>query len=337
MWSFLPSVDRMKPTKQAKKAILTLLETFPKSEHELLQHVCNDNNVSRKHVSMAIHKLLKKKVIIESQGYYYSLLKKDECSEADDEPETKLETVVPFAEILRRRRAAAEKSCANDVDSATTKDADLDDEIQRLEAELAAHESDDESDGAIDDEEDGKKVSFGANTVVEMESTWTDNNTKDAPTVVCLSSVAEERIAPLPASCLPQNKKRSLKGIDKSVERPYKKVSSGLQEAVQEVLSGYVARSSERLPFYCRVCSKQYSNDKEFFDHKGGDFHKAAVEMERKASFCKLCRKQFTSPVQLKEHVSSRPHRERLETMRSRQPPRRNRGRGNGQSQRQWC
>lgn len=334
----------MKPTKQAKKAILTLLETVPKPKHDLLQQVCSDNNnVSEKHVSKAIQKLLEDKAIIESEGYY-SLLKEDVCiSEADpdDEPRTKLGTVVvPFAEILRRRQegAAKKKSCVTDLDSATMKDVDLDDEIRRLEAELAADDSSDESDSAIDEEEDGEEASFGANTVVEMESTtWTDGEKKDAPTVVCLSSLSEERIAPLPASCLPQNKKRFLKGIDKSVERQKKKVNNGLQQAVHEVLSGYVARSSERLPFYCRFCAKQYSNEKEFFDHKGGDLHKAAVEVERKASFCKLCRRQFTSPVQLKEHVSSRPHRERLETMRSRQTPRRNRGRENGQSQSQWC
>jgi hypothetical protein len=326
----------MKPSKQAKKAVLKLLETSPgQSEHELLQNVCNES-VSKKHVKKALHKLLKKKKILESEGYY-SLVEDDENSKTG-EPNTKLGTV-PVAELLRRRQQ--EKS-GYGVDSETDeKEVDLDDEIQRLERELAAEESDDESDIGIGDE-DERKVTFGADTVVEIESTRTDSPV-DGLEVVCLSSVAQERIAPLPASCLPQNKKRTLKGIDeKGVARPKKqKVSSGLEEAVREVLSGYVARSSEKLPFYCRVCAKQYTNEKEYFDHKGGDFHKAAVKMERKASFCKLCRKQFTSPVQLKEHVSSRPHRTLLEKMRSRQPPRRNnRGvhRGNdGQSQRQWC
>jgi hypothetical protein len=332
------STDKMKPRKQAKNAILKLLETSPRqSEHELRQNVCNDS-VPKKHVEKALQKLQKKKKIIKSEGYY-SLLKEEENSKMDEQ-RTKLETV-PVAELLRRRQQ--EKSGDGVGFETDVKKVNLDDEIQRLEAELAADNSDDESDSAMEDE-DKRKVTFGANTVLEIESTQTDTPTSiHGLAVVCLSSLAKERIAPLPSSCLPQNKKRKLNGIDENVvARPKKqKVSSGLEEAVREVLSEYVARSSEKLPFYCRVCAKQYTNEKEFFDHKGGDFHMAAVEMERKASFCKLCRKQFTSPVQLKEHVSSRPHRERLQKVRSRQSPRRiNRGvhRGkDGQSQRQWC
>lgn len=327
----------MKSSKQAKSAVLNLLKTFPRqSENELRQIVCNDS-VSENHVTRALQKLLKKKRIVESEGCY-SLVKEDESGKTDD-PTTKLETV-PVAELLRRRHR--EKG-GDGVDSETDEkeELDLDDQIHRLEAELAADESDDQSDSAMEDE-GGRKVTFGINTVVTIESTGADAPI-DGLAVVCLSSVAQERIAPLPSSCLPQNKKRTLKGIDEKVAaRPKRQnVSSGLEEAVREVLSGYVARSSEKLPFYCRVCAKQYTSEKEFFDHKERDFHKAAVEMERKASFCKLCRKQFTSPVQLKEHVSSRPHRERLGKMRSRQSSQRinqpvHHG-NDGQSQRQWC
>ena len=97
------------------------------------------------------------------------------------------------------------------------------------------------------------------------------------------------------------------------------KRSSGLKQAVQEVLAGYKARSSERLPFYCRVCAKQYDNETEFFNHKETEFHRVAVETERKASYCRLCRKQLTSPEQMKEHLASRPHKERLQKMIDRQ------------------
>ena len=72
-------------------------------------------------------------------------------------------------------------------------------------------------------------------------------------------------------------------------------------------------------------------NEQEFFGHKQSDFHKTAVEVERKASYCKLCRKQLTSPEQLKEHLTSRPHKERMDRARSRNPPGRGRGgRGRG-------
>ena len=40
--------------------------------------------------------------------------------------------------------------------------------------------------------------------------------------------------------------------------------SDGLRDAVQEVLSGYVARSSEKIPFYCRVCLHQSENQEDF-------------------------------------------------------------------------
>ena len=81
---------------------------------------------------------------------------------------------------------------------------------------------------------------------------------------------------------------------------------------MKEVLSGYTARSSEKIPYYCRFCSKQYNNEVEFFEHKNTEFHIAAVAVERKATYCRLCRIQLTSPVQMKEHLKSKPHKERL-------------------------
>ena len=338
-------VHRMKPKKQAKKAVMEILKSSRggKSTEELVELIQN-SIISEKHVTKAIRKLEKKGQIQSSEGSY--ILNDEQRSFRGESNESGASDALPFAEILRRRAAThSVESPASKTEE--TQKVDVDDEIRRLEAELAADESDAVSDDGSESmqEDDDKVVSFGETTVTEIEGRHAETNTAvDGPVVVCLSSVAEERIAPLPANCLPQNKKRTIKGIDDDGQKPKKQkksnVSNGLQEAVKEVLSGYVARSSERLPFYCRVCSKQYTNEQEFFDHRRTDFHKAAVEMERKASFCKLCRRQFTSPVQLKEHISSRPHKERLENARFRQRGGQTRDRRDdfqGQSRRQWC
>ena len=95
--------------------------------------------------------------------------------------------------------------------------------------------------------------------------------------------------------------------------------SDGLRQAVLEVLQGYVPRSSEKLPFYCRVCSHQSTSEEEFLEHKQTAFHKTAVQVERKNTYCKLCRKQLTSIVQMQEHLKSGPHRERLDFVQARQ------------------
>lgn len=245
---------------------------------------------------------------------------------------------LPLAELLRRRK----KTSADKVVVAEKED--IDDEIKRLENELAGSSDSDSSSDSDDDDVSPdnrpRKVRFGGETVKEIPSNKPSRDPTE-PSVICLSAVSEERIVPLPTASLPTiSKKRS--SSDDLARKARKKqkaiVSDGLQEAVKEVLSGYVARSSERLPFYCRVCAKQYSSKDEFFDHKETDFHKAAVDMEKKASYCKLCQKQFTSPVQIKEHLTSRPHREKLQRVRQsqqRQPTRNNRGRGRGN--RQWC
>ena len=74
---------------------------------------------------------------------------------------------------------------------------------------------------------------------------------------ICLSECASDFIAPLPKTVLPTNKRKKLKidsEEDGSNENGSGGFSDGLRDAVKEVLSGYVARSSEKIPFYCRVC-----------------------------------------------------------------------------------
>lgn len=243
---------------------------------------------------------------------------------------------LPLAERLRRQQKSESKTTRR----AEAKQ-DIDDEIKRLEAELADDSEDSDSSSSSDssdessDDDRPRKVRFGKDSVKEIPSRRPARDPSEQA-VISLSSLAQHRIAPLPESALPKiRKKRGSE--DKLGSKPKKaKKMDGLELAVKEVLSGYVARSSERLPFYCRVCAKQYDNKEEFFAHKQTDFHKTAVEAERKISYCKLCQKQFTSPVQLKEHLTSRPHKEKLH--RVRQGNRASRGRGRaGRGNRQWC
>eukprot|EP00536_Pseudo-nitzschia_multiseries_P012948 jgi/Psemu1/244997/estExt_Genewise1.C_5230049 len=182
---------------------------------------------------------------------------------------------------------------------------DIDDEIARLERELMSNgDESDCSESSSDNEES------------EREAT-----DKSGAAVLSLSQFANDRVEGLASTCLPVPGKYSLKKRRKEDRKQAQPTAekSGLQKAVEEVLGGYTARSSEKIPFYCRFCSKQYENEETFHAHKSTEFHKTAVAVERKATFCKLCRKQFTSPIQMKEHLSSRPHKQRLQNVRSRQ------------------
>ena len=267
----------------------------------------------------------------------------DDDSKDEDEP-------LPFAELMRKRAGESSKvdgkeRHGGDDDGSDGEGEDIDDEIRRLEAELAAGSDDDDSseysegsdDESIpdDDQLEGqskRKISFGPSTE------YTDDRMNDSDEHVpseggiIRSNLEAERIAPLPKSALPQMKRRKLKGIDADVdgdgEKEKKKkrkasnkddedINEGLREAVKEVLSGYEARSHERIPFYCRVCSVQSKDMESFLAHKNTDFHKAAVKAERKATYCQACRKQFTSPVQMEEHLNSKPHHERMIYLRS--------------------
>jgi hypothetical protein len=231
-----------------------------------------------------------------------------------------MEKPLTAAEILRRHMLQKDNHKQGDnkiaTSTSTKQEDDIDDQIRRLEAEL---QDDDESDSSSDYVDDAEH----------------DNPSPAAAKILSLSDSRMARIEGLPAAYLPApapaTRKRASKGSNLTDEKGSLKekettslVSEGLKAAVQEVLNGYKPRSSERIPFYCRCCVKQYENADSFFQHKETDFHKAAEIMERKASYCKLCRKQMTSPAQLKEHLKSRPHKDRLQQMKSRQPQNRN-------------
>jgi len=87
---------------------------------------------------------------------------------------------------------------------------------------------------------------------------------------------------------------------------------AGLAQTVAELLSNYQPASSERRPFYCRICRFQGQSLEDLAHHKKGELHRLAQESERKLSFCRLCRKQFTSMEQMKSHLKGKPHQELL-------------------------
>jgi hypothetical protein len=287
-------------SKELQQQVLDALRKSPQTEKELRKLVLSDDtDVTKKHVKKALQKLVEKAKIGKDGKIYKTASNESSSSSSDSEPAP----LLTAAEMLRQKTAKNTKKSVKFSEP----EVDYDEEIRRLEQELeeGSESSSDEEDS---DEEDSKE-----------------------PAVLSLSSLADDRIDALPANLLPvpHGKKRLLKGIDQDYieeERARKRSkheyepSAGLRAAVKEVLDGYKPRSSERLPFYCRVCSKQFDNKEEFLEHRTTEFHLTAEAMEKKATFCKLCRKQLTSPAQMKEHLMSRPHKERLRTVRERQP-----------------
>lgn len=207
----------------------------------------------------------------------------------------------------------------------TLNEDDLDDAIRKLEAKL-------DNDGSVSSDESNDE---------EEEERKNDS-------VILSSALSSERIDGLPDEYLPKTKKRILRGIDDESDKVNKKKSritrkekierdkvahctkaginnddatKEIKAKVNEILGNYQPRSAiERLPFYCRYCSKVCGNsEEEFFAHMETLFHKTALEMERKASYCKLCRKQLTSQIQLKEHIKSKPHRRYLDMFKQKQ------------------
>ncbi len=295
-------------------------------------------------------------------------IERDESSSSSDteNEENRNDKLLTAAELMRRRLGSD-----NDVISKTEKKeetvGDIDDEIKRLEAELADDYSDSDSDDDESDEKNSsseseeenakrkrKKITFGDTTILSQQEKEDgknlDSNSQCGVTpIFCASKCADDAITPLPTSALPKCKSKKLKidyddqgsnnsnsestqnkrkkrkrsssdkdGKDKS-QSSNNTQSDGLRQAVLEVLQGYIPRSSERIPFYCRVCSHKSSNEEDFLAHKKTEFHKTAVQVEKKKTYCKLCRKQLTSLVQMQEHLQSKPHKEKLDFVQARQ------------------
>jgi len=104
-------------------------------------------------------------------------------------------------------------------------------------------------------------------------------------------------------------------------------LSSGMENTIREMLSNYTPASSQKLPFYCRICQHQATDESEFYAHKATEYHLMAVNMEKKMTYCKICRKQFTSLVQLQEHLKSSKHKATMSRVMERQSGQRGRER----------
>jgi hypothetical protein len=317
--AILPSADSitiMGRTKHAQERILEELGRSQKGKKELKKVVKAKDPTLKKYVKKALKKLVDKGEI-KKDGQVFRIVSTEivgKSSDSDGNP------VLPIAVRLRKEQEAETAAKRSVKFAEDNVDVDLDDEIRRLEMELnqSSNESSSDEESTVGPEEPG---------------------------VLSLSAYAEDRIEQLPDTYLPESgkynaqdkSKSSKKKRDSKQNQHEQKKTDGLREAVKEVLMGYKARSSEKIPFYCRFCSKQYNNEDEFFDHRKTEFHKTAVDMERKATYCRLCMKQLTSPEQMKEHLKSRPHKDRLNTVRTRQ---RMEGKGGkqkqGQSVRQW-
>lgn len=124
----------------------------------------------------------------------------------------------------------------------------VDDRIAALERELeegteSSDDSPDSAESSEDDTESARDEGAGGKSVVSK----------------FVSPLDTEKIAPLPAHLLPhagcgipKSNSRKLKRTKVAREKP--ETSPGLAKVVEELLSNYEARSSERVPFYCRVC-----------------------------------------------------------------------------------
>ena len=284
----------------------------------------------------------------------------DDSSSSDELPPSQQKQLTA-SEMMRQKFERKQKITSTTNSKKTEEDVDIDDEIKRLEEELEGG-SDSDSDSSSNSESDNdndesghssqgrqKRIRFGKDTIFNPQDAVKEKSSeKSGKGVISISECATETIAPLPKNALPTSKTKKLKvdaeDIAKQKERRKRKnmqdgdteINEGLRAAVKEVLSGYVARSSEKIPFYCRVCSHQSENEEDFQTHKISEFHTTAVQVEKKATYCKLCRKQLTSLVQMKEHLDSRPHREKMDDTKARQRgwPMNNRADRGGRGQR---
>lgn len=301
-----------KGTSTVSQLVLLTLQDCPRTKKELKQALkLAKPSLKKKHTKKALKYLMASGDVEKDEKRYRISVKRplmpksvssfNSVKVSESILMSQNQSVQPVIPIGMKLRNSKMKHEVKVIDESTV---DIDDEIKRLEIDLM-NETDDSGSSSEEDEHNNTYLATG------------DPKTE----ILSMSSFADDRIVSLPQTCLPlpgkYNITKKLGKPSKQSHKPNEK--SGLQKAVEEVLDGYTARSSERIPFYCRFCSKQYENESTFYDHKKSKFHKTAVALERKATYCKLCRKQFTSPIQMKEHLSSRPHRERLHSVRSRQ------------------
>eukprot|EP00970_Alexandrium_tamarense_P003988 scaffold692_cov203-Alexandrium_tamarense.AAC.12 len=275
-----------------------------------LQKLDAKNEWSKSNVKSAINLLVSRGKIFKD-GKKYAVASDEESSNSDDDSSSGISD--DESEAKQQVLAAGSESDVDSEDIGSSSDNGDDD----------------------DEPKEKKKISFGENTTHTIPSatkrskhsaTVLDAN-RTSLGIICLSTVADERIEPLPASALPQNAPR--KSINYASENNKKRkreqkqehtINEGLKSAVHDLLSNYKTRSEfQQPPFYCRVCQHQSKDEAEFLAHKASDFHEVAMKEEKKKTYCKMCRKQMTSVVQFEEHLNSKPHKEQLDYLRGKQ------------------
>ena len=311
-------------------------------QKQLFSGVGTDACWSKKDLKHALKRLVKRGFITKA-GKEYSLIGRSEGGNKTavaDEDGGDVAVTLNYVPIAQRMRKTSQNVDDAGVRCGESNTVDLDEEIRRLEEELAAETTDsdnEDGDNDDDDEDIGEQREDGA------ESRNMDcKRTESQDGIICLSNLANDRIEPLPQHALPQSKRRQLKGVDsatcsklaKGSNEPKKRkrpnssdqneqqlvVSNGLKHAVQELLQNYVRPSQlDRPPFYCRICQHQSKSQSDFDNHRASEFHKVAVIEEKKSTYCKLCRKQLTSVVQMEEHLKSRTHRDRMAFVKGKQ------------------
>jgi hypothetical protein len=196
---------------------------------------------------------------------------------------------------------------------------DLDDEIARLEAELAeandssndGSDSDDQS-STSDNNDEPDDEAIGEEALV-LKSDLTDEDRIPGLSAAYLPTVAFKALAK-PRVGKETREAKKLKGPKPTKEdkKSAEPVVSRAQKQAElfSYIRGY--EPSEHKPFYCRICNFQGSSVEDLAAHRSSDDHKAATDRDQKACLCKLCRKQFTSPAQLTEHLKGKSHKDML-------------------------
>lgn len=213
----------------------------------------------------------------------------------------KISSKVPIGQQLRdkkRKNADAELDLPG-----RTKLKSLDEQIAELEAK-------------DDSESDSETESTGSSKAIIDEDGCIVEKDESGEVVRLVSTLANEKIQPLPKNKLPSERcyfSNSAAKTDSKVTFQDNSMDSGLSKAVKEVLKSYEPSSHEKKPFWCRLCKHQAENMEKFEKHKMSKFHLTAERMERKMTFCKICKKQFNSLDQYNNHCKGKWHRQRQE------------------------
>ena len=195
---------------------------------------------------------------------------------------------------------------------------ELDSEIARLEAELAAAEDESESSSSDDeDNSDSDSSASGAGHGAIISSNWAES----------------ERIAPLPKKSLPAASCSVSVGQKRATKRARVTHNPPPTRTVPDWLDPSLYVPSQNRELYCRVCVFQASSIEELQEHRRSPAHISKERAEAAHTFCKLCKKQFTSVAQLAEHKKGKWHIMRAQrgSLGSKVHASKGQGRGQGQ------